>query len=523
MTLTQAQLTSASRAAQSWTAARRLEPLRHARLWDAPSDAEGMVSQRHVLQHPGEQVTVMLGGNGSGKTQAAAQLAVAAALGRDNPAAAAWCADNGVDPRRLPRVGARGSGRVLFSALTHDDSLRYHRPKVEEYLPQGARWRNRYAQDEAQVFLPGGGLIVFKANRQGREAYQGDAFDLVILDEEHDEDVYQECLMRVGRRPSSHVVMTMTPLKGLTWVFYHFVEPKHEDAEVLQERIARIASGWVRVHNVDGLANPYIPRAQTEAILAGMGAEEREARRFGRFYRTQGRVFTALSARENIARPPAKLPQGGTVVWGIDFGFRAPFACSALWWDPRDATYYAVAEYERAQTPIVEHVRALGQLAARWGPPAIIAADPEDANSRNELANSVVWLASVAPLIARPGHPLHARARAQHPDAEHIDVTEAEAAKLSAEGLPVLKLNLSTVPARKEVKAGLSKVDGFISPDVTGARHLLISPDCVNLWRELDGLVWRESRTGEPEEVVKKDDHLPDALRYAIVTHQRNL
>jgi hypothetical protein len=45
----------------------------------------------------------------------------------------------------------------------------------------------------------------------------------------------------------------------------------------------------------------------------------------------------------------------------------------------------------------------------------------------------------------------------------------------------------------------------------------------VNLWRELDGLAWRESRTGEPEEVVKKDDHLPDALRYAIVTHQYNL
>lgn len=523
MTLTSAQLARASQSARAWQSARMLEPLRHARLWDAPSDAAGMVSQRHVLQNAGEQVTVMLGGNGSGKTQAAMQLGVAVALGRESAAAQAWCRDNGIDAARLPRTSRGYTGRVLVSALTHDDSLRYHRPKVEEYLPVGSKWRNRYAQDEASVILPGGGLIVFKANRQGREAYQGDAFDLIILDEEHDEDVYGECLMRVGRRHNSHILMTMTPLKGLTWVFYHFVEPKHEDASVLQERIARLASGWVRVWNVDGLANPYIPRAQTEAILAGMGAEEREARRFGRFYRTQGRVFTALSARENIARPPAKLPAGGTVVWGIDFGFRAPFACPVLWWDPRDATYYAVAEYERAQTPIVEHVRALGQLAARWGPPAIIAADPEDANSRNELANSVIWLVSTAPLIARPGHPLHARARAQHPDAEYIDVTEVEAAKLSAEGLPVLRWNLSTVPAQKAVKAGLAKVDAFISPDVTGARHLLISPECTGLWRELDGLAWRESRTGEPEEVVKKDDHLPDALRYAIVTHQRNL
>lgn len=519
MTLTQAQLTGAFRAASSWTAARRLEPLRHARLWDAPSDAEGMVSQRHVLQHPGEQVTVMLGGNGSGKTQAAAQLAVAVALGRDNPAAAAWCADNGVDPGRLPRVGARGSGRVLFSALTHADSLRYHRPKIAEYLPAGSRWRGQYDEDEAKVYLPGGGLIVFKANKQGWESFQGDQFDLVVLDEEHDYDVYKEALMRVGRRPRSHLLMTMTPLKGLTWVFYHFVEPKDPDNAVLQERIARLASGWVRVHNVDGVANPYIDRAQTEAILAGMGAEEREARRFGRFYRTQGRVFAALSARENIARPPAKLPTGGTVVWGIDFGFRAPFAVVVLWWDPRDATYYAVAEYERAQTPIVEHVRALGQLAARWGAPMLIAADPEDANSRNELANSVIWLAPVAQLIAHN----HRRADAQHPDAEYIDVTEAEAALLAAKGIAVLRWNLSTVPAMKAVKAGLAKVDAFISPDVTGARHLLISPDCVNLWRELDGLAWRESRTGEPEEVVKKDDHLPDALRYAIVTHQRNL
>lgn len=496
-----------------------LEPLRHARLWDAVSEVEGMVSQRHVLQNMGDQVTLMLGGNGSGKTEAASQLAVAAALGRESPAAQAWCKDNGINPERLPRA----KGRVLFSALTHDDSIRYHRPKIEQYLPTGSRWRNRHAQDEATVLLPSGGMIVFKANRQGREAYQGDAFDLAILDEEHDEEVYLEVLMRVARRARSHVLLPMTPLKGLTWVYSTFVEPRHEDASVLQERIQRLASGWVRVHNVDGLANPYIPRAQTAAILAGMGEEEREARRFGRFYRSQGRVFTALSARDNIARPPAKLPAGGTVVWGIDFGFRAPFACVVLWWDPRDEVYHVVAEYERAQTSIAEHVRTLAQLAARWGPPAIIAADPEDANSRSELANAVIWLAPLGPLLARPGHPLHERAQAQHPDADYIDVTEAEAAKLSAEGLPVLRWNLSTVPAMKAVKAGLAKVDAFISPDVTGRRHLLISPDCVNLWRELDGLAWRESRTGEPEEVVKKDDHLPDALRYAIVTHQRNL
>lgn len=518
MTLTAAQLQRAAQTARAWQDARLLEPLRHARLWDAPSDVEGMVSQRYVLQHMGEQVTLMLGGNGSGKTEAAAQLATAVALGRPNPAARAWCEDNGIDPERLPAK----PGRVLFSALTHDDSIRYHRPKIEQYLPFGTRWRNRFAQDEAMAMLPTGGLIVFKANRQGREAYQGDAFDLAILDEEHDEDVYLEVLMRVARRPRSHVLLPMTPLKGLTWVHSTFVEPRHEDASVLHERVARIASGWVRVHNVDGLANPYIPRAQTAAILAGMGEEEREARRFGRFYRTHGRVYQALTASAHLQPRPEVMPPGGMVIWGVDFGYRAPFALSVLWYDPRDEVYHVVAEYLQAQRSIKDHAKAMAEIAALYGPPDLIAADPEDASSRAELAEQECMLIPRASALSLPPTcPYHRRALTS--SAPWVLVLGDDDVARWPPPRDAVSFNMSSIAARKAVKSGLMKVAGFMEKDAAGRPHFFVDPSCVQTWTQLNNLSWRESRTGEPEEVIKKDDHLPDAVRYAIVSHQHNL
>jgi phage terminase large subunit len=66
-------------------------------------------------------------------------------------------------------------------------------------------------------------------------------------------------------------------------------------------------------------------------------------------------------------------------------------------------------------------------------------------------------------------------------------------------------------PADKSVKDGLDHVKRYI---------LHISPDSINLLKEIRGYKYREDKDGRVrEDPVKFMDHLMDALRYAIHTH----
>lgn len=431
--------------------ARATYPLLGARLWHSPR-----TSQRRALANLGLDATALFGGNGSGKTQAVMQLAVATAMGRMHPAAQAWAKANGFPLERLPPR----PGRVWVSALTWDDGVRYHRPALDALLPKGSRWTNREGLGPAKVALPGGGVIICKANQQGRELYQGDVADLIILDEEHDEAVYRECLERVGRVKwgGGHVVLSMTPLKGLTWPYYTFEAPD------TQERSDAIAQGRVRMHRLHGLDNPHVARAKLAAIRAGYSEDERRARERGEFVSREGLVYTAFDRGVHVRRcPHDTLPEGWRVVWGLDFGFSNPLAVVVCWVDPRDDVWWVRAEYSCPGRTLEAHAREFARLAREHGQPELIAADPEDAQSRQELA----------------------------------------------------KLGWVTHRAVKAVTAGVNSVAVRLEPDAGGHRHLFIDPSCRVLILQLGGLRWKP---GARDAVVKVDDHLPDALRYAVHT-----
>lgn len=60
--------------------------------------------------------------------------------------------------------------------------------------------------------------IGFRSCDQGREKFQGASLDFVWFDEEPPQDIYMECRMRVVDKKGL-LFGTMTPLKGLTWVY----------------------------------------------------------------------------------------------------------------------------------------------------------------------------------------------------------------------------------------------------------------------------------------------------------------
>ncbi|MFQ9738715.1 MAG: terminase large subunit domain-containing protein [Christensenellaceae bacterium] len=93
-------------------------------------------------------------------------------------------------------------------------------------------------------------VIGFKSCDQGREKFQGASLDFVWFDEEPPKEIYEECRMRVVDR-RGELFGTMTPLKGLTFVYEEIFLNRHNDPEVWYEFME-----WGD--------NPYLPAEEIE-------------------------------------------------------------------------------------------------------------------------------------------------------------------------------------------------------------------------------------------------------------------
>lgn len=89
-----------------------------------------------------------------------------------------------------------------------------------------------------------GGLsaLEFKSYDQRREGFQGTEQDVIVLDEEPPEDIYDECVLRTmetpGREGGGIIMMPYTPVKGLTPLTLRFLPdfaPAEEEPEAEYE------------------------------------------------------------------------------------------------------------------------------------------------------------------------------------------------------------------------------------------------------------------------------------------------
>jgi len=80
------------------------------------------------------------------------------------------------------------------------------------------------AIDLVRIKHVSGGIstLGFKSYDQGREKFQGTARSVIHLDEEPPLDIYEECLVRTAT-VAGHVLLTMTPLLGLTPLVERFL------------------------------------------------------------------------------------------------------------------------------------------------------------------------------------------------------------------------------------------------------------------------------------------------------------
>ncbi len=270
---------------------------------------------------------------------------------------------------------------VWSVALTFPDSRRYVRAKLKRYAPEGSTLWRWDAENEAELRLPNGGTIICKSWSQGRAGMQGDSIRAAWCDEEPpDEAAFDEVAMRLVDQ-SGRMLITMTPLNGLTWVYH-----KHTARAGLAPDVCD--------RMIDGLDNPHVPRAELELLLSRLSPTARKARQRGEYVPLEGRVFEVYGRASHVI-PARPLPASWARYRGIDFGTRNPFACVWAAIDPADDVMHIYREHYAAGLQTQRHGEILNGLSDgevfEWN-----VADPEDRQGRITLANDcdIVTLAA---------------------------------------------------------------------------------------------------------------------------------
>jgi phage terminase large subunit-like protein len=207
----------------------------------------------------------------------------------------------------------------------------------------------------------------FKTYDQGREKWQSAGLDVVWVDEEPPDDVYEEASIRLTG--GGNMFVTCTPLKGPTEFICRFTEPKDDNA--------------VRTHGfvMMGLDHAmHLTEEAKENILAGSSPALREARRSGTPAMEGGWVWQR-TVEDNMRHELRlrEVPGYWDLLWGIDFGINHPFAAVLMAWDRDADCIYLLEAFKMADATPLEHTARMKNIAA-----GVLVAWPHDGNDREK-------------------------------------------------------------------------------------------------------------------------------------------
>ncbi len=306
----------------------------------------------------------------------------------------------------------------------------------------------------------GSSILGFKSCDQGREKFQGASLDFVWFDEEPPEDVYAECRMRVIDRKGD-IFGTMTPLKGLTFVYNEIYCNRHGDNEVWYEFME-----W--------RDNPYLDEGEISALEGTMDEVTLQSRRYGRFVSNGvGLVYPEFDEGVHVIEP-FPIPIDWQDQISIDPGLNNPL--SAHWYAVDfDDNVYVIAEHYEAGQGVDYHADAIKEISRRlnWhtdGKGRICALIDSAAKQR-----TLGSMKSVAELF-------YERGILVNPNVE------------------------------KDLFSGIARVKSYLNRK-NGQPNLYIFRGCVHLIREMKGYLW-----GSGDSPRKVNDHALDELRYYLMT-----
>ncbi len=399
----------------------------------------------------------VFGGNRSGKTECGAVEAVYIA--------------RGVHPYRENRKNVFGWVVSPTSQVQRDVAQRkilyYLRPdQIADIVMSSGRKDNPTAGVIDQIFvknaLGGTSVIGFKSCDQGRERFQGSSLDFVWFDEEPPQDIYEECVMRVADRKGD-IFGTMTPLKGLTFIYDDIYLNRKCDPEVWYEFME-----WAD--------NPFLPQEEAERLTAAFDEASLQSRRYGRFGAREGLVYPEFDDTLHVIEP-FPIPEAWQDTISIDPGLKNPL--SAHWYAvDYDGNVYVVAEHYKAGEDVDYHARAILEMC-------------EKLNWKHDGRGRVQALIDPA--------------AGQRTLASRRSVSEL----FYERGV------LVDAKVNKDVFAGVAQVKSYLNQK-SSSPNLYIFSNCTNMIREFKTYFW-----GSGDSPRKVDDHAMDELRYYLMSCPR--
>ncbi len=397
----------------------------------------------------------VFGGNRSGKTECGAVEAI-------------WMA-RGIHPYRQNKKDVFGWVVSLSQQVQRDvaqKKILYYLPKswIEEIIMLSGRKDSPSGGivDQIKIKNVFGGIstIGFKSCDQGREKFQGSSLDFVWFDEEPPRDVYEECVMRVMDKRGD-IFGTMTPLKGLTFIYNEIVLNTGGNPEVWHEFV-----NWAD--------NPFLPKAEVKLLESSLSQSALDSRKYGKFTVSCGLVYPEFDESVNVIEP-FDVPKEWQDLISIDPGLNNPLA--AHWYCVDwDGNIYVVAEHYMAGKDIDFHARSIKDISRRIG-----------------------WHTDVKGRISA----LIDSAANQRTLAYSKSVAE-----LFCERDILVNTNVN-----KDVFSGICRVKSYLTGD---GPKLYVFSTCTHMISEFRGYIW-----GEGDSPVKKNDHALDNLRYYIMNRPR--
>ncbi len=305
--------------------------------------------------------------------------------------------------------------------------------------------------------------IGFKSCDQGREKFQGTSLDYVWFDEEPPYDIYLECKMRVLDK-CGEIFGTMTPLKGLTWVYNTIYLNDKNDNEIWYEMME-----WAD--------NPFLSKNEIESMTKSLPAEEIESRRYGKFMQNGGMVYSEFDENVHVIEP-FDVPVEWQDNISIDPGLHNPLSAHFYAVD-YDGNVYVVAEHYQAQKTVEYHAEKIKEIARKL----------------NWKTDSKGFLRAIIDSAAR----------------QKTLASEKNVVELFYENGILVNPQVD-----KDMFAGISTVKSYLKT-ADGSTRLFIFKNCVNLIREIKNYWW-----GDGDLPIKKDDHALDELRYYLMTKPLN-
>lgn len=394
----------------------------------------------------------VFGGNRSGKTECGAVESV-------------WMA-RGIHPFRQNRKDVFGWVVSVSQQVQRDVAqakiLKYLSPRFIEdiVMQEGKRSSPEYGIIDYIIVknaLGGTSKLGFKSCDQGREKFQGASLDFVWFDEEPPKDIYEECRMRIFDKRGD-IFGTMTPLKGLTWVYDEIELNEKDDPQV-----------WCEYMQWED--NPYLDKGEIEAMCKSVSASDQLSRRYGKFSTGEGLVYPEFDQSVHVV-DPFDIPKEWQATISIDPGLTNP-TCALFFAVDFDGVIYVVDEHFEAGVSIDTHVAKIFAIADKlnW--------------KRDGKGRLYALIDSAAN--------------------QHTLACQKSVAELFSE-----KGILVNTAVNKDLYSGIQRLKSLFEQKPP---RIYIFKTCSNLIREIKSYWW-----GSGDRPKKEDDHALDALRYFVMS-----